>query len=107
MKNYKGIIVERGYDDPGSGSIDVNGAIFNGSVPVLQNHDITLPIGSAKLYVEDNVIKADIDLFNDFRGWPSVGFMVIERDGNIVKKCKIYNIGICSQPNADPLITII
>jgi hypothetical protein len=107
MKQYKGILIEAGYDSGINLTVNIEGVQIPDRVAVLINFDVSHAIGFASVYKKDGKLLADIDLlemYQNIDGFPSIGFQAIEQKNNVAIKSKLYSIGICTKENEDPNI---
>jgi hypothetical protein len=105
-----GVIIEKGFNSGDSNTVNPKGAVIeNRPYHILFNHDPSLWVGLAHVYVKDNEVIADMYFHDEFNnvgidGYPSLGFKVLEKENGIIESFKVLNIGICSLPNNDPTI---
>lgn len=65
---------------------------------VLKDFSHSHPLGSVTVFVENNIMFANIGLSKDFSGYPSIMYDNKGNEKNLVA------IGICSNPNLDESI---
>lgn len=68
----------------------------------LGNATLTREAGLVKAEIDINVEKIPVEILKTLT--PAIGGVVLERDGNTIKKCKINQIGLSISGNADPRI---
>ena len=108
MKQYKGILIEAGYNSGVNLTVNIEGLrIPDKPIPVLLNFDVSHAIGFASVYKKDGNLFADIELLGMYEiidGYPAIGFQSIEQKDKVSIKSKLYSIGICKIENEDPNI---
>lgn len=63
-------------------------------------------VGTAELFIEDGMVKANMTLFKDEYDhmYPSVGYKIIEQKGDVITKAWILVIGLSENKNFDESI---
>lgn len=118
MKNFiiKGLVIEAGRAGIKGNIIDIKGVVLPKDGETFVQFDFSnVPIGTAKVYIENDVIKADVKLFyNDVAKkalfdflTPALGGIVKERGGVLIGSCVMTGIGLCSTSNNDKEIKTI
>ena len=109
----KGIIVEKGNLGTSSAKLDLSGCIFHQEeIPVTLNFDNKKVVGKAKPYIEDGVLKADLELDESkmFDGkhvdafFPAIAGRVKEKKESRITKFDLIGISLCSSLNSDSTI---
>ena len=102
-------ILERGMYDQHNDRVIVSGIkIPEGRITITQGFQAQLPhIGVAKVYVEDNVLKCDAEIHEDFiHLFPSIGFKPIKFCDNLMggmdmQECDLTSLAVSPHPNMD------
>lgn len=114
MITFEGVVLRT------DGAIDGQGDVFSPEsvielpvrpVPVFSEFDHSRPVGEAELYREDGVVKYKIRLLEAKVSeqmakalTPCVGGRILEKDGNLIKRAKITELGISISGNSDTRI---
>ena len=112
-----GVVIDRGLSANHEDRIDVNGIQINDEylVDTNFNNDTENIIGTAKVYVEDGVLKANFKLKHDRMKfgkmpsvYPCVGATIIRREGDgIVSKSKLNAVSLCVSNKDDGIEPIV
>jgi len=112
---YNNIIIEKGNPGLHDGVIiDLNGTSFAKDIPVYLNFTGRPAIGFADLRLEDGVVKADIEVKDEYcvevvvtNLIPAVGIKVLEKDTSndrVITKSEINQLSLSYMKNADESI---
>ena len=103
-------IVERGMYDQHHDRVIISGMSLpeSGTLVITQDFKPNLPpVGVAKVYIEDGVLKADAEMNEMFvQAYPSIGFRPIEAVDNELggvdmKQCELLALAVSFYPNMD------
>lgn len=112
------IIIENGHIDSNGDQVDLKGLSFgkllNSEIPISENFNSqeSPPIGFAYVYIEEDVMKADLNLIKEINlnYYPAIGGQVIERDKDnpkLITRFQLREVSLCSNKNADDTIKTI
>lgn len=113
MKNVT-ILIADGTPDLQGDVIDVNGIELPKEVPLTHGFYSTPEtfLGKAYLRKEGDRIVADLEFVTDRipaelrkHCYPAIAGYIVERDGAIIKRCRINQLSISVEANVDPRIS--
>jgi hypothetical protein len=106
-------ILERGGIGSDSSAIVLDGLVIpEKEIPILQNFDITKPLGRCKPSKHADRVELEYDLSEELLDlYPAIGCQQIEArlvDGiRYITHAKLLSVSLCTSPNADPSIKTI
>lgn len=104
--------IETGQIDGNGDIIILDGVHIPERVPVTLEWDHSKLIGMASVKREGDQLTATAEIDDRYlNGYPAIGFTAIKyksnRIGKTFEEIKLYEVSICSQPNANPDIKTI